>query len=200
MDVLFWVALAWVALNIIAKAIKAAQEKEGGHPPRPQAPRPQRRVVEYPEPQARGPTGAQRLELTDVLEQIERLKRAEAIRRAGEAVRGGRTLASGRGLVLPAAQEVEDRQTLEVQGSAEDQDDEVVKLVEQRWREVEAREGEISDTDYASFEEKAREETAAKAPHERMRARYSAAQLRSAFIWKEILGPPVSMKDKGFPT
>jgi hypothetical protein len=205
MDVFFWVALAWVAINIIAKAVKAAKEKEAErspHPPTPPAQRlqAQRRVVEYPEPQAGGPASARRFELTEVLRQIERVKRAEEIRRAGEAARGGQELSRIRVSLPPSRQEVEDRQTLETQGdTGEDQDDEIVNLVEQRRREVEAREGEISDAEYASFEQKARQETAARAPHERVRARYTAAQLRSAFIWQEILGPPVSMRDRGFP-
>jgi hypothetical protein len=204
-DVFFWVILAWVAINIIAKAVKAAREQAGEQPPRPPAARPQRfqsqrRVVEYPEPGPSAPTAAQRFELSEVLKQIERVKRAEEIRRAGEAARGGRDLSRIRATLSPTRQEVEDRQTLETPGdTGEDQDDEIVKLVEQRRREVEEREGEISDADYASFEQKAREEAAAKAPHERVRARYTAAQLRSAFIWQEILGPPVSMRDRGFP-
>ena len=202
MNVFFWVALAWVAINIIAKAVKAAKEQEGAQPPRPPgAARPQakRRAVEYPEPRSGAPTAAQRFELSEVLKQIERVKRAEEVRRAGEAVRGGRELSRIRVSMSPARQEVEDRQTLETQGdTAEDQDDDIVKLVEQRRREVEAREGEISDAEYAAFEQGAKQEAAAKAPHERVRARYTAAQLRSAFIWQQILGPPVSLRDRGY--
>jgi hypothetical protein len=106
--------------------------------------------------------------------------------------------------VLPSAQEVENRETLEGEGdspapAAEDQDDEAIRLVEQRRREVEAREGEISDAEYAAFEQKARQDTAAVAPHDRKRSRYTAQQLRAAFIWLEILGPPVALRERGFP-
>jgi len=208
----FWIAVAWVVLNVIIRIMKqnAARERDASgraRPPerdKPQRLQPPRRVVEYPEPRATGEADSRRLVLSDVLKQIERLKRAEEIRRTGEAVRGGRTLASGRGLVLPSAQEVENRETLEGEGdspapAAEDQDDDAIRLVEQRRREVEAREGVISDADYAAFEQKARQDTAAVAPHERKRSRYTAQQLRAAFIWLEILGPPVALREKGFP-
>jgi len=208
MSSFFWIAVAWVVINVIVRIMKQNAARERGAsgragPPesdKPQRLQPPRRVVEYPEPRATGEADSRRLVLSDVLKQIERLKRAEEIRRTGEAVRGGRTLASGRGLVLPSAQEVEDRQTLEAPGdTTEDQDDDIVRLVEQRRREVEAREGEISDADYAAFEQRAKQDAAAVAPHERKRSRYTAQQLRAAFIWLEILGPPVALRERGFP-
>jgi len=203
MSGLFWIVVAWVVINVIARAVKAAQSGVPGQRPQPGGrSRQARRVVESPG--SLGPPGreARRLELAEALKEIEKVKRRAETWREGVApqraqVKRIESPTSG----LPSALEVEDRESLEVAGveaaaAPEDQDEQAERLVAQRLKEVEARNRELTDSEYTEFERKIRQEGSQPATvRESPKPRYSAQQLRDAFVWREILGPPVGLRD-----
>ncbi len=71
-----------------------------------------------------------------------------------------------------------------------DQDDEAEAIVQRRIREAEARNQPHSARDHAKFDAEVR------APADRAAAgpRFAPANLRQAFIWREILGPPKALE------
>jgi len=74
--------------------------------------------------------------------------------------------------------------------AVEDLDDEAERVVEQRRAAAEANLRPLSDADHRVFDERIRQE-----PANKTAARiYTPKQLREAVIWREILGPPVSLR------
>ncbi len=74
-----------------------------------------------------------------------------------------------------------------------DLDDEAERVVEQRRAAAEANLRPLSDSDHRVFEEHIRQE-----PADQTVARgYTLRQLREAVVWREILGPPVSLREGG---
>jgi hypothetical protein len=74
--------------------------------------------------------------------------------------------------------------------AVEDLDDEAERVVEQRRAAAEANLRPLSEADHRVFDERIREEPADKTA---TRA-YTLQQLREAIIWREVLGPPVSLR------
>ena len=71
-----------------------------------------------------------------------------------------------------------------------DQDDEAERVVQQRLAAAEANLQPLSDADHQVFDQRIRQESA-----DQTAARaYTARQLREAIVWREILGPPVSLR------
>lgn len=71
-----------------------------------------------------------------------------------------------------------------------DQDDEVERVVQQRLAAAEANLQPLSEADHQVFDQRIRQE-----PADQTAARaYTARQLREAIVWREILGPPVSLR------
>ncbi len=107
---------------------------------------------------------------------------------------------------LPAAEEVEDRTSLE-SGSREvalriqnldnrtrdvvDLDDEAEEAVQRRLAWAAARNREHRAVDHQGFDAKIREPAAA----DPVVRRFSPSQMRDAFVWREILGPPRSLEE-----
>lgn len=110
---------------------------------------------------------------------------------------------------LPSAEDIEERTSLEDQGSLEgpgrlgstdlsrsrlravvDQDEAAEAVVQRRIREVEARNRPLNAADHAVFDQTIRQGDAPDAAARR----YPTDQLRQAFIWREILGPPKSLE------
>jgi len=108
---------------------------------------------------------------------------------------------------LPAAEEVEDRRTLEgesLEGSGRiesfeergerqqlDQDDAAEEIVRRRIAEAEARNRPQTKAEHQAFDQKIRE-----TPADNTAVRgYTAKQLRDAFVWREILGEPKGLRD-----
>ena len=142
--------------------------------------------------------------------------RADATQREGarlERLLGelGRTLDQARGPAgrapdrrLPSAEDVEERGSLEVTpevGSLEaepdrgeravvDQDDEAERVVQRRLAAAERSRAPLSVADHTAFDQRIRQEPADKTA---TRA-YTVKQLRDAVVWREILGPPVSLR------
>jgi hypothetical protein len=106
---------------------------------------------------------------------------------------------------LPGAEEVEERDTLEG-GSLEveeqienldsrvrtrvDQDDQVEAIIQRRKAQAEARNRAHRNADHKAFDQRIREP----APAEKVERRYTAAAMRDAFVWREILGPPKALE------
>jgi hypothetical protein len=106
---------------------------------------------------------------------------------------------------LPPAEEVEERETLEVGPTVEsletevrrperarvDQDDEAERVIARRAAAAAARSGPVTRADHDAFDRRIRQEPA---DHTAVRA-LTPQQLRDAVVWREILGPPVSERD-----
>jgi hypothetical protein len=107
---------------------------------------------------------------------------------------------------LPSDEEVEERASLEVEPEVRSLDEEVHREVRRRvdreeevgdieGRRVKAaaeRDSARSRVDHAAFDQKIRQEAA---DHTATRP-YTAKQLRDAIVWRELLGPPVSLREE----
>jgi len=74
--------------------------------------------------------------------------------------------------------------------AVEDLDDEAERVVEQRRAAAEANLRPLSEADHRAFDERVRQEAADQSAGRT----YTAKQLRDAVVWREILGPPVSLR------
>jgi hypothetical protein len=177
-------ALIWFVVNLLSGARRKTQTK-------PQVPRPQ------PSPPGRAPLSdptqreGSRLEL--VLREFER-----ALEQARQP--------SPTGMSLPEAEEFEERQSLEVEPEIRsleedvhrearrriDQDDDAEQIEVRRIQAAAARDATRTRADHAEFDKRIRQEPA---DHTATRG-YTAQQLRNAVVWREVLGPPVSMREK----
>lgn len=107
---------------------------------------------------------------------------------------------------LPAAEEVEERdsldgKSLEVEERIEnldnrtrvlvDQDDQAGAIIQRRLDQAAARNREHRNTDHKAFDKRVREAAPESAPERR----YTPAQMRDAFVWREILSPPKSLEE-----
>jgi hypothetical protein len=107
---------------------------------------------------------------------------------------------------LPDAEDIEERDSLEVPArvvSLEtevkrperviyDQDSDAEALVRRRIAAGEARSGALTKADHKAFDARIRQQQPA--DHTAVR-RYTPAQLRDAIVWREILGPPVALRE-----
>jgi hypothetical protein len=108
---------------------------------------------------------------------------------------------------LPPAEEVEERESLEItpevysletdvrraERAVVDQDDEAEEVVARRIAAAEANAAPRTRAEHRAFDARIRQEPADKTA---TRA-YTPKQLRDAVVWREILGPPVSLRDDG---
>jgi len=185
----------WLLFNLLGRA-------RGDSQPRP-SPRPQ---VPLPGPQ---PPTARHQSPKDATQRegsrLEQLLRE--LERNLEQAAGGqqRTPANLPVPPLPDDEDVEERGSLEqpervvsletavtrTPRAEYDQDSGAEELVRRRIAAAEARSGPLRKADHKAFDSRIRQEPA---DHTAVR-RYSPAQLRSAIVWREILGPPVSERD-----
>jgi hypothetical protein len=111
-------------------------------------------------------------------------------------------------VALPPAEEVEENESLEVEPEVVsleavakrplrqrvDRDEEVEQVEAARIAAAEARSRTLTKADHAAFDVRLRQQpadaTAVQPP--------SPQRLREAMIWREILGPPVSLRDQDF--
>ena len=128
----------------------------------------------------------------------------------------GRTLDQGSGPLgrpadraLPPAEEVEERESLEVSPEVRslesvarrperevvDLDDEAERVAARRIAETEAQSTGLTKADHQAFDARIRRE----APDRATAGVYGTRRLREAIIWREILGPPVSLRDEADP-
>jgi hypothetical protein len=106
---------------------------------------------------------------------------------------------------LPSAEEQEEGASLEVAPEVQsleidaarpsrqvvDQDDEAEQIVARRLQAAEAHGAPRTRADHRAFDERIRQEAADKTAVAASRAR----RLRQAVVWREILGPPVSLRE-----
>lgn len=177
-------------LREIERVKREAEQRERPAPP---AERPRTSVASKPKP-----TGKRPRQLSNA-DRPGRLKDVQDER--GPLGRLSRTR-------LPSAEEMEDRDTLEsesleVPGRLEnldearvrprdvvDQDEGAEEVVERRIREAEARNRPFSAKDHLRFHE----QVEAGEPAPPARRTFPTKQLRQAFVWREILGPPKSLE------
>lgn len=203
------IGFAWVVLNAVRKAGSKSQGT-----PRPPAgasrTTPRSPGATSPRPGARPLPGARPRALPPVTG-------ADATQREGSRLEDllrelGRTLdqASEGPLgrmpdrALPPAEEVEERESLEVspdvrtlevdprrQARAEvDLDDEAERVAARRIAAAEAQRQPLTKAEHQAFDARIRQEPADKTATRG----YTARQLRDAVVWREILGPPVSLR------
>jgi hypothetical protein len=190
MDFDGWVYIAagvWFLLSLLNKA-RTARDRE---PPAPEpSPNPlSRSPGRDPRPDATQREGSR---LEQVLRELER-----SLEQAGSTSRPVR-------LPLPEAEEVEDRESLEsepqVMSLEQDvrraarqeftQDAGVEELVAKRIKAASARDSARTKVDHVKFDSQIRQEPA---DHTATRG-YTAEELRRAVVWREILGPPISLR------
>jgi hypothetical protein len=170
----------WFLVNLLSGARRKTQS-------RPKVPRPE--PPPSPMSDATQREGS-RLEL--VLREFER-----ALEQAGQP--------STTRMSLPGAEEVEERESLEVEPEVRslegnvrraerqlvDQDEEAEQIEVRRIKAAADRDATRTKAAHAEFDKRIRQEPA---DHTATRA-YTAQQLRNAIVWREILGPPVSLRE-----
>jgi hypothetical protein len=204
------IGFAWLVVNAIRKAGRKPPGT-GAPPRRPPATAP-RPGTTPARPGGRQLPGVQPRPLPPVTG-------ADATQREGSQLEAllrelGRTLERGSGPVgrapdrrLPPAEEVEEGESLEAspevrslerdpgrQARTEvDQDDEAERIVARRIAAAEAQDKPRTKADHRAFDARIRQEPADKTATRG----YTTRQLRDAVVWREILGPPVSMRGEG---
>jgi hypothetical protein len=176
------------ALYALLNLIGRSQQKKQRQDPLPPQPRRLPQSVGAPDPTQRE---GSRLEL--VLRELERaLDNASPIELPTKS--------------LPPQEEIEERESLErepevlsleteVRREARrrvDQDDEAEQIEARRISAAAARDRALSKADHTEFDQRIRQEVADKTA-----TAYTARQLRDAVVWREILGPPVSLREEG---
>lgn len=180
----------WVVLNLLGR-----KKKSSDPPARPPAPRPQPRPpVTLPRSTGADPTQREGARLQNLLRELGKtLDQAAGPRGRPASVR------------LPPAEEVEERGSLEEMPEARsleedirrperivvDSDDEAEAIAARRIAAVEANARPLGAADHRAFDARIRQEpadaTATRA--------YSIRRLRNAVVWREILGPPISLRE-----
>lgn len=204
------IGIGWLVLNAIRKA--GSKPPGTGTPPRRPPGTAPGSGTRPALPGARQLPGARPKPLSPVTG-------ADATQREGSQLEAllrelGRTLEQGSGPVgrtpdrrLPPAEEVEERESLEVAPEVQslesdprrtarvevDQDDEAEQIVARRMAAAEAQGRPLTKADHRAFDERIRQEAADKTATKG----YTARQLRDAVVWREILGPPVSLRGEG---
>jgi len=177
-------AAVWFIVGLLGKA--GNKNRRPPTVPRPRPPRP------MPPQHGMDPTQQEGSRLELVLGEFQR-----ALENAGEQQR---TPAPSR----PRYQDLEEGRSVEtepevisLEGAVSrpgrrrvDQDDEAEQIVARRLKAAAARDAARSPVDHSAFDERIRQQPA---DHTATRG-YTPKQLRDAMIWREILGPPVSLR------
>ena len=185
---LILVAVVWFLFNLLARKKSPPVPPKGNQRAGAGAARP------VPRPVRLDPTQREGSQLEQLLRQL------------------GRTLDQAGGPLgrapdrpIPPAEEQEEGESLEVAPVARsletdatrstrvtvDQDDQAERVVARRIAEAEGRTRALTKADHLAFDQRIRQEPADKTATRG----YSARQLREAVVWREILGPPVSLRD-----
>lgn len=201
-------AVVYAIVTIMAKVKQAGQKQQQEHQEQQQQARQQKRLnkqrqqrpAEPPRSSPTGNTQAEAVKLQDLL----RVLAETAGVPTPEGPIGRRASAP-----LPSAEEVEERESLETEeeiGNLEtetrrparkemDFDDEAEAIVQRRIRSAQERDRPLSKVDHRAFDSRVR----AVADATRV-ARPRLDALRKAIIWREILGPPVALRNPSDPT
>ena len=197
----FFVLIAWVVFSVIRSAAKAAGELEKKRPPPPDTlptslPGASPDFLEMLRELERASRGRQRPDAPPhpVPPRMPPRRPASAPQQASAPRRGP-----------PPEQDpefIENVQTLEVASREEVSLDTASEAAARRRREAaEQRDRPRTAADHAAFDARIRAEPAkTAAPPPAAPALQGVARLRSAMIWNELLGPPVSLRDERGPT
>jgi hypothetical protein len=184
-----------------AKQQRRAQQRLQQRQQQQQRPRPQQQRQVRPAPPAQsqsrpaGSTQSEGARLEDLLRVL-----TEA---AGVPTTTGGPVERSRPAPLASDEEVEERESLEVEEQIEnletegrrparrevDHDDEAEAIVQRRIRAAQERDRSLSKVDHAAFDSRFRA-----VPDATRVAKPKNASLRQAIIWREILGPPVALR------
>ena len=184
--------ILWVALNLLGR--KRSSSGPGARPPA-SRPQPRARPVRLPPSTGADPTQREGARLEDLLREI------------------GKTLGEAAGprgrpapVRLPPAEEAEERVSLETTSREDrsleegtrrlerkivDSDDEAESIAARRIAAAEANARPLAAVDHKAFDERIRQEPA----DATATAEISMRRLRNAVVWREILGPPVSLRE-----
>jgi hypothetical protein len=189
---LIFLAVVWFLFNLIARKKGPPVPPKGQPEPGHGTPRP------LPRPATMDPTQREGSQLEQLLRQL------------------GRTLDQAGGPLgrlpdrpIPSAEAEEEGQSLEVTPVVRsreidvprvsrlpvDQDDEAEQLVARRISAAEGRDRGHSKVDHLAFDQRIKREPADKTSTRG----YTVRKLREAVVWREILGPPVSLRDSVDP-
>jgi hypothetical protein len=185
---LLLLALLWVVFNVLTRRGTGEPGSTRSRPPLPGA----------PPPASGDATQQEGSRLETLLRELERtLDQGTAAPPPG---RVGRPA----DVPLPSAEEVEERESLETEPEVVSleghvsrplrpqlsQDEGAATLVARRIAAAESRSGALTKADHRLFDERIRAEpadaTAVRTP--------TAAELRQAIIWREVLGPPIALR------
>jgi len=185
---LILVAVVWFLFNLLARKKSPPVPPKGNQRAGAGAARP------VPRPVRLDPTQREGSQLEQLLRQL------------------GRTLDQAGGPLgrapdrpIPPAEEQEEGESLEVAPVARsletdatrstrvtvDQDDQAERVVARRIAEAEGRTRALTKADHLAFDQRIRQEPADKTAT----SAYTTRRLREAVVWREILGPPVSLRD-----
>jgi hypothetical protein len=179
----FFVLIAWVIFSVIRNTARAAGELERRPPP--------------PETLQKSLPGMNP-DFLEMLRELERASRGQQRPEPGERP----APPPRRALPVPADEPefVENVQSLEVEAPEEVSLDTASEAAARRRREAaERRDRPRTAADHAAFDARIRAEPE-KAPTPPAPAIHGVARLRSALVWNELLGPPVSLRDERGPT
>jgi hypothetical protein len=181
----------WVLFNLFARKGKQSDQKDRSTGPRPQV----RRPVTLPPSTASDPTQREGVRLQDLLRELGRTLDEAASQRSGQ-TKAGRP---------PTAKRVSERKSLDATSEAKsleedvqrperavvDADDEAEAIAARRIAAAEANSRPLGAAGHMAFDARVRQEpadaTATKG--------YSMRRVRDAVVWREILGPPVSLRE-----
>lgn len=203
------IAVIYAVMTVIGK-IKGASQPPSGQPPEAEQrkPRPpQLRRPARPQGGTYAPPSAPAMRSGKAGNtQLEARKLEELLRVLGQAGESGSQGPLGRrGTPLPAAEEVEESQTLEVPEEVVDLetevrrsdrqvvdfDDQAEKIIKERISAASSRDRSLNRADHLEFDERIRKVAADKTAV----AKANRKQLRDAIVWREILGPPIALRD-----
>ena len=185
----------WVLFNLFGRKLKTTDRTDSSGEPR----RPLGRPPGLPPSTGADPTQREGVRLQDLLRELGRTLDEAASHRSGQPKPGLR----------PAAKKLMERTSLEATPEAisleedvrrperavVDADDEAEAIVAKRIAAAEANARPLDGAEHSAFDVRIRQE-----PADATAARsYSMRRMRDAVVWREILGPPVSLPDRPDP-
>jgi hypothetical protein len=181
----------WVLFNIFARKGKQADPKDGqagrGSPPR--------RPVGLPPSPGSDPTQREGVRLQYLLRDLGRTLDEAASQRRGQTATsrlpGAKKTLEGRSLEgTPDVRSLEE-DTRRPERAVVDADDQAEAIVARRIAAAEANARPLGAADHLAFDARIRQETADATATQG----YSMRRMRDAMVWREILGPPVSLRE-----
>lgn len=204
MDGFGWIVLAFVAINVIRAIAKGSAEAGKAEPP-PAPPRPRPRLS-----LPKGPPSAPRKQPNSAPARqrplTEREQWGQVLEQITRAQQGRPGSTSGRQSVpIAGEEEWEEGESLEVgaevvslevapqrgERALVDYDDQAEALVQKRIKSAQARDSAISRADHKAFDQRIRTPAEQTPVH----ALPTVDELRKAFVWSEVLGLPVSLRE-----